>query len=101
MTERDIDDRILIGGQHLAQLRFPLLPLKRAPEVIGPQEATLQDVLAQPGRLRVVEHGASRRRHDEKGALEQLVARRADEEMIWLPGMVEADLRPRPLRQPD
>ena len=45
--ERHVDDRVFRGRQRLADLARPHVPRPGAPEVVGPQEAALQQVLAQ------------------------------------------------------
>ncbi len=42
---------ILLGRQHAADLILPVLPRVRPPEVVGPQEAALQEVFPQPGGM--------------------------------------------------
>ena len=51
VVRRQLDDRVLVGREHAAQLRFPPLPRVVAPEVVGPEEAALQQVVAQLGAL--------------------------------------------------
>src|SRR5688572_7228386 len=48
IRQRHVLDRIVPGVEYVGELRGPLLPGRRAPEVVHPQEATLQQVGAQP-----------------------------------------------------
>ena len=78
MVERELDDRILRRRQHLANLALPDLPRVAAPEIVGPEEAALQQVVAQvaPTSSSAKIGGPDFRHHDER-ALEQLVIGRA------------------------
>ena len=72
MLHRQIDDRYSAARESLANLLFPDFPRVLAPEVIGPQEAALEQIVAEPFRLGGVEEGRAHFGHHDERALEQL-----------------------------
>ena len=84
MVERQVDDRILRRGEDLADLVLPVLPRVAAPEVVGPQEAALEQILAQPLHFVVIEIERPDLRHHDERTLEELVVGEPDDEVIRL-----------------
>ena len=81
--------------------RRPVLPRRRAPEVVHPQEAALEQILAQPQHFDVAEaHRAHVGRHG-VGAIEERVVGEPDHVVVGPLAGILADGRPRQLREPD
>ena len=69
---RNVEDAV--PGQYAMDLARPLLPRRRAPEIIDPQEAALQQVLAQPRRFFLREfQRADIGRHRERAAEQRII----------------------------
>src|SRR2546428_1052556 len=84
MIELEIPDRILAGGKRFAELGDPRIPRVLAPEIIGPQETALEQVVAQPRRLLLVEVRAARLGHHDERTLEQLLVRQTQQDVLVL-----------------
>src|SRR5216684_85914 len=54
VVERQVDDRIPLRGQDLAHLILEEVPGVVAPEIVGPQEPALQQVVPESGRFTLV-----------------------------------------------
>jgi hypothetical protein len=88
-----VEDRILRGlGKHLANLCLPDLPRVRAPEIIHPQEAALEQVRPEFGRILAREEQPAHFLHDDDRALKQLLVCEADDEMTRLARASKATL---------
>jgi len=91
VIRRQVDDRILHRGKHLANLCLPHLPGIGSPEVVHPEKAALQQVrLERLGILGREEQTADLLHQDDR-TLVQLLAVQANDEMVRLPGGVLAD----------
>ncbi len=55
MVGRQIDDGVFVRRKYFVDLSLPEIPGVAAPEIIGPEESALEQVLAQRGNFRVVE----------------------------------------------
>src|SRR5512139_4057452 len=51
IVQRDVLNGELLQWQHLAELVRPLLPGKRSPEVVHPEEPAFEQIESQPLRL--------------------------------------------------
>src|SRR5262245_42394050 len=99
MVDRDVEDRIVAGRQDLSKLANPMIPLVRTPEVVSPDEPSLEKILAKVLGFRLVDRCRAWRGHDHQRAPEQLVASQVDEEGPRLPRPVEAHVYLRQLGQ--
>jgi hypothetical protein len=101
MVLRQVLRGVLRRRQRLADLLRPHFPGVLAPEVIGPEKAALQQVIAQRLRLRVVEiRGADFRHHDERTLVERRIGE-PDHDVLWILRSGEADRRLGQLGEPD
>ena len=87
MGQREVDDRIVLRRQHLANLHLPLVPLIAPPEVIRPEEPAFQDELAKLRRLLVIEPCAAGRGHQHERTLKEGVIGGTDEQWVRLRGV--------------
>ena len=55
VVQRHVDDRILATAGAPCASRAPTTPTRSAPEIVGPEESALQQILAQPFGFLVVE----------------------------------------------
>ena len=76
MVRGDVEDGVL--GKHLTHGVGPLLPCTGAPEVIDPQEAAFEEVVAQPLDFNRREADRSNVRPDQERAFEQRVVSQVD-----------------------
>src|SRR6185369_11454863 len=98
-VQRHVFDGILIGREHLADLRGPMTPRFGAPEVVGPEETALEQVIPQMLSLIVAEaDGAGIRGHEERTIEERGIERTYDVEVRPLI-LVTTHPRLRQLRQ--
>src|SRR4029434_3346720 len=86
-----IDDRVIRRREHFSNLGLPDLPGVRAPEISDPEEAPLQQVRPEPGRILAAEEQSPHFLHDDDRALKQLVVGQAHDEMSRLSVGIEAD----------
>ena len=91
MAARQIDDRVVGRRKHLSNLAFPDIPRVRAPEVVHPEEAALQQVRPELRGILGAEEQPAHFLHDDDRALKQLVVGQSHDEMIRLAGAIEAD----------
>ena len=101
MVVRQILRRELPRRQRLAELLGPRFPGPLAPEVIGPQEAALQQVAAQRLGLRIGDVGGANLRHHDERALEERRIGQLDDEVLRLLRSREPDGGLGQLRQAD
>jgi hypothetical protein len=98
MVHRQVDDRILRRRQHLRELAHPPFPCIAAPEVVGPQEAAFEQVLAEPrGFLLIEERGSDLGHHDERTPEHRIVGE-TNEQRVGL-AVLHADVGARQLAQ--
>ena len=97
MIGRNVEDRVL--GKYLPHRVGPLLPRARAPEVIDPQEATLQEIFAEPGDFQRRQSDRADVRPDEERAFKQRIVGEVNRPVLRLALRVLADARFRQLRR--
>src|SRR5438876_6756703 len=85
VVQGKVDNREFAGRKRLPNLTSERVPRALAPEIIGPEKASSKKVVAQPGRLVLVEVGAARLGHHDERTAEKLVIGEADDRVIELP----------------
>src|SRR5207245_141151 len=71
MVSSEIDDGIRLRGQRLAELSLPRLPGVLSPEVVSPEESSLEEIVAKRRGFRLVEIRPARLGHHDERASEQ------------------------------
>src|SRR5258708_17316009 len=66
-SDRQVDDRILAGRQHLPDLFGKLLPRQRSPVIVDGDEAALLEIRAEPFDFRI---GKARRSEEHTSELQ-------------------------------
>src|SRR5688572_6442102 len=84
VVARQIDDGILRRVEHFRELGDPPLPGQAAPEIISPQEAPLEQILAETSRFLLVEVGRAHLGHHDEGAAEQHIVGEANQQRVGL-----------------
>src|SRR5207237_2329857 len=88
-------------GEHLAHCLGPLLPRARAPEIVHPEEAALEEIFTQAGRFERREPDGADIRPDQKWALEQRIVSQVNGPVARVAVGVLADPRFGELGRPD
>jgi len=91
MTARQIDDRIIRRRKDFSDLAFPDIPRIRAPEVVDPEEAALQQVRPEPLCIFRAEEQPAHFLHDDDRTLKQFIVSQSNDQMIRLARLIEAD----------
>ena len=73
MIDVDVDDGVFIGRQHAPDFPPPMVPRRDAPEVVDPQEATAQQVVAQALDFEGIQADRADVRHEDERVVEQLL----------------------------
>src|ERR1700704_757471 len=101
MLERHVDNRISLGWKRLRDFSSPVAEGELAPEIVGPEKAALEHVVAQlPGFGFVEERTARFGHHHERTVIEQRIGQ-SDDDMLIAVFRVAADGRRGELREPE
>jgi hypothetical protein len=99
MVERQIDDRITGGRENLSHLTLEKFPSPITPEVVGPEESSLQQISTEIFRFRLIQRQPADFRHHDEAAMKELRLLKVDQQVIRQLVLVHADAGLRQLRK--
>src|SRR5712691_6665079 len=85
MLQRQIDERVGTRWQYLPDLALPDLPGVIPPEIVGPQESALEQVIVEVPGFHVIEIDVPDLRHHDERAVEQFRIGEPDHQGIRFP----------------